>query len=293
MIALLSGGDHERVSEALQSAGAARLIQHQGGGAMILLKLGGSLITEKDQPETPRLGVIRRLAAEVFEARRRKPDLQLVIGHGSGSFGHHLASKYQTQAGAMSHQDWQGFADVWASANHLDRLVVDSLRQAGVPAMAFPPSASALADGGRLVEMAHEPIQLAVEHGLVPVVQGDVAFDRRQGSAILSTEQVLGALVEPLGAQTLLLAGLEPGVFADYPDNRDLRAELRADELEKVRLEGAAGEDVTGGMAAKVRTAFEILGDHPDLGILIFSAETPGSLRRALEGESIGTRLVL
>jgi len=259
---------------------------------MILLKLGGSLITEKGQPETPRLATIRRLAKEVFEARRSQPDLHLVIGHGSGSFGHHLASRHQTQKGAVSRQDWQGFADVWASANHLNRLVVDSLRQAGVPVMAFPPSASALTEGGQLIELAHEPIRRAVEHGLVPVVQGDVAFDRKQGSAIVSTEQVLGRLVEPLQADSLLLAGLEAGVFADFPDNRTLLAELRPDDVADIHLGGALGEDVTGGMAAKVNTAFDLLRDHPSLEIFIFSAETPDSLRSALVDGPHGTRLV-
>ncbi|MGA9193302.1 MAG: isopentenyl phosphate kinase [Anaerolineales bacterium] len=259
---------------------------------MILLKLGGSLITEKDQPETPRLGTIRRLAIEVFEARRSQPGLRLVIGHGSGSFGHHLASKHQTHKGAESRQDWQGFADVWASANHLNRLVVDALRQAGVPVIAFPPSASALTEGGRLVELAHEPIRLALDHGLVPVVQGDVAFDRKQGSAIVSTEQVLGALVEPLHADCLLLAGLDAGVFADYPDNRTLLSELKPEDVSGIRLRGASSEDVTGGMAAKVEKAFELLRDHPSLEIRIFSAETPNSLLRALVDKPGGTRLV-
>jgi isopentenyl phosphate kinase len=260
---------------------------------MILLKLGGSLITEKHHPETPRLSVIRRLAAEVFEARRTHPDLGLVIGHGSGSFGHHLAQRHRTHQGAKTAQDWQGFADVWASANHLNRLVVDALRQAGVPVMSLPPSASALADEGQLIELAHEPVRLAVEHGLVPVVQGDVAFDRSQGAAILSTEQVLGALAEPLGADSLLLAGLDPGVFADYPDNRNVLEELRPPDLARIPLGGARTEDVTGGMAAKVRTAFGILRSNPSLDVRIFSAESPGSLRRALEGEVEGTRLVL
>ncbi len=259
---------------------------------MILLKLGGSLITEKDLPETPRLAVMRRLATEVFEARRSRPDLRLVIGHGSGSFGHHMASKHQTQMGAKSPQDWHGFADVWASANHLNRLVIDSLRQAGVPAMAFPPSASAIAEGGRLMELAHEPILRAVDHGLVPVVHGDVVFDRVQGSAILSTEQVFAGLVEPLSADRLLLAGLEAGVFADFPANRTLLPELRPDDLGKIPLGGAPSEDVTGGMAAKVRTAFDVLEGHPHLAVFIFSAETPDALYSALVGEPHGTRLV-
>jgi isopentenyl phosphate kinase len=260
---------------------------------MILLKLGGSLITDKDQPETPRLTVLRRLADEIEHFRRGHPQARLVIGHGSGSFGHHLATRHQTQHGAHARRDWIGMAEVWASANHLNRLVVDALRQAGVPAVTFPPSASALTEAGVLVELAIEPIRRALEAGLVPVVQGDVAFDRQQGSSIVSTEQVLGLLAGSLGAQRLLLAGLDPGVYADLAARSQVLAELRPGDLERIQIEGAQAEDVTGGMRAKVEFAFEVLRKQPELEVRIFSAENQGDLSRALEGEALGTRLRL
>ena len=52
------------------------------------LKLGGSLITDKSRPQTARLDVLERLASEIAQAYHKHPDLSLVIGHGSGSFGH-------------------------------------------------------------------------------------------------------------------------------------------------------------------------------------------------------------
>jgi isopentenyl phosphate kinase len=55
---------------------------------LVFLKLGGSLITDKDTPRSPRRDVLARLAAEILYAHRQRPQMQLVIGHGSGSFGH-------------------------------------------------------------------------------------------------------------------------------------------------------------------------------------------------------------
>ena len=61
----------------------------------MLLKLGGSVITDKTQPFTARTDVIERLAREIKNALdERGDDLQLIIGHGAGSFGHPLAEKY-------------------------------------------------------------------------------------------------------------------------------------------------------------------------------------------------------
>ena len=53
---------------------------------VVLVKLGGSLITRKDRPDTARREVIARLAAEIAEAWPRVAG-SLVLGHGSGSFG--------------------------------------------------------------------------------------------------------------------------------------------------------------------------------------------------------------
>ena len=41
--------------------------------SFVFLKLGGSLITDKTRPHTPRLEVLRRLAGEVAAARQRFP----------------------------------------------------------------------------------------------------------------------------------------------------------------------------------------------------------------------------
>ncbi|MGH2605752.1 MAG: hypothetical protein ACRDG5_04105, partial [Anaerolineales bacterium] len=96
----------------------------------------------------------------------------------------------------------------------------------------------------------------------------------------------------PLRPTRLLLAGIEPGVFADFPQRSLPLAELAERDLDSVRLEGASETDVTGGMAAKVRDALGMIHALPDLEVHIFSGEDPGAVREALLGSSPGTRLV-
>ena len=67
-----------------------------GGAQLVFLKLGGSLITDKRLPETPRLDVIRQVAATIAACLHREPALRLLIGHGSGSFGHVYGRRYGT-----------------------------------------------------------------------------------------------------------------------------------------------------------------------------------------------------
>ena len=258
---------------------------------MILLKLGGSLITDKHRPETPRPRVLSRLVMEIAHAKREQPELKLVVGHGSGSFGHTVAARYRTHLGASNVADWLGFVAVWAAAQRLNRLVIDALIEVGFPAIAFPPSTSAIADDGIMVEMAIEPIKRALENSLLPVVYGDVAFDRARGASILSTEKVFAYLAKHLQPDRVLLAGHDPGVYADYPQSDEILPVVTEQDLLQINLEGAAAPDVTGGMMNKVQEAMALARTIPDLEVRIFSGEEPGTLTSALLGGSPGTRI--
>lgn len=257
------------------------------------LKLGGSLITVKDQPHTARREVIQRLAHEIARARRDLPGLQVVLGHGSGSFGHVPAQRYGTRHGVYTAEDWRGFIQVWHEAASLNRLVVEVLAEAGLPVMSFPPSASITTSGGRVMEWDTRRLQMALESGLLPVIFGDVAFDTQQGGTILSTEDLFVALAETLVPTRLLLAGLEPGVWADYPACTRLLEQVTPRNLPSLSpsLLGSEAVDVTGGMASKVALSLELAARVPDLEVRIFSGEQPGAVYQSLLGAALGTQV--
>jgi isopentenyl phosphate kinase len=255
------------------------------------LKLGGSLITEKARPHTLRVDVLARLAAEIATACRDDPELILLLGHGSGSFGHVPAQRYGTRQGVHTRQDWQGFVEVWREAAALNRLVIEALEAVGLPAVAFPPSAGVTAAGGRLAAWDVEPLRLALLNGLLPVVYGDVIFDTQQGGTIFSTEDLFAYLAVKFQPGSLLLAGLEAGVWADFPRCTRLVDVINPQNLVEVApgISGSAATDVTGGMASKVQQSLELVQHVPGLQVRIFSGEAAGNLQRALAGQAVGT----
>ncbi|MEA3340385.1 MAG: uridylate kinase, partial [Chloroflexota bacterium] len=87
--------------------------------SVIFIKLGGSLITDKTRAYTVRREVVARLAEEVHRALDAAPGLRLVIGHGSGSFGHWAAKPYGTRQGVSTPEQWRGYAEVAAAAARL------------------------------------------------------------------------------------------------------------------------------------------------------------------------------
>jgi isopentenyl phosphate kinase len=262
-------------------------------GRLVFLKLGGSLITVKDQPHTPRLEVITRLADEIAEARSQEAGLRILLGHGSGSFGHHAADRYHTRQGVKSMEEWQGFIEVWQQAAALNQLVMQALEKASLPALSFPPSAMINTRDGQISSWNLEPIRASLANGLLPVIYGDVVFDSELGGTIFSTEELFRYLAPRLQPSRLLFAGLEAGVWADYPGNTQLLAEITPASYPQVEagLKGSAATDVTGGMADKVRQIMAMVNEIPSLTATIFSGEAAGNVRRSLSGEVLGTRL--
>lgn len=249
----------------------------------VFLKLGGSLITEKSRPYTPRPEAIRRLAEEVREARAARPDLELVIGHGSGSFGHVAAAPYGTRQGVRTPQEWQGFAEVAAAAARLNRIVADLFLETGVPVLSLPPSASARCRDGQLVHWETAPIRDALAHGLVPLIYGDVALDEVRGGTIVSTEDLFGYLTPLLAPQRILLAARVAGVLDDQGKTIPVISPTNLPALRPL-LRAAREVDVTGGMASKVEQMAALVERYPLLSVEIFSGETPGNVSAALLG---------
>jgi len=265
---------------------------HQSTG-IVYLKLGGSLITDKTSAYTARHEDLARLATEVRQALDADPDLRLLIGHGSGSFGHWAAKPHGTRRGVKTRAQWRGYAEVAAAAARLNRIVTDAFLEAGVPVLSVPPSASARCHDQTLKYLNTRPIHTALAQGLVPLVYGDVALDNARGGTIISTEDIFLFLSDALRPARVLLMSDVPGVL-----DRDgkIIPRITPEELPTLRdtLAGSAGVDVTGGMAEKVMRMVEMLRRHPDTRVRIFSGKEPGLLTRVLLDATLraGTQIV-
>lgn len=267
------------------------------------VKLGGSIITDKNRPLTPRPVVIERLAHEIAAAHAAHPDRPLLLSHGSGSYGHVVGRRYRTREGvgrtvAGDAPGWRGFAETGHIAAQLNRLVMAALLRAGLPAISLAPSALVLCRDGAIVAIESRPILAALDRGLIPLVFGDVAFDETQGATIVSTEEVLAALVPVLHPGRLTLAGMVDGVFTADPARQPgaqpiarLTAAQTTDLADS--FGGSHGIDVTGGMASKLRTMAALLAGYPDLRIHLLSGELPGQLESHLRDPELSLGTIL
>ncbi|MFN8485515.1 MAG: isopentenyl phosphate kinase [Anaerolineae bacterium] len=262
--------------------------------ALVFLKLGGSLITNKRGEAALRPDVLAAVAAEIHEALSAEPALRLVLGHGSGSFGHVAAQRWRMLDGPPR---WQAYAEVGAAAARLNRHVADALLAADVPAVTLQPSASAVAENGRLVELALAPLQRLLGAGVAPLVYGDVAVDTARSYCIISTETIFSYLAARLAPTRIILAGQVDGVYSHDPlHDASARPLPRLtpsgwDDVAHT-LHGAAGVDVTGGMASKVRAMLDIVRAQPTVTVHLLSGLRANAIRDALLGQDTGGTLI-
>jgi isopentenyl phosphate kinase len=259
---------------------------------LIFIKLGGSLVTDKRLENTFREPVATRVAAEIAAALNPSPDLRLLVGHGSGSFGHVAAKRYGTMDGVRTPEQWRGFAEVATIASELNYLMAKTLQSAGVPVFRMQPSASASSEDGKIQHMALDPIRQALRHRLVPLVYGDVSHDSVRGGTIISTETIFFYLAQNLPIQSpdlnvdqILLLGEVDGVYDDSGTVIPQITPANFDAIESA-LGGSAGTDVTGGMETKVRDMLALVRALPHLTIRIMNGTTPGLLERTLLGRA-------
>ena len=259
---------------------------------LILVKLGGSLITDKSGQELPRLEEIKRLAREVHSARQ-DGNIQVVIGHGGGSFPHRPAHKYGTAYGFHGPESAVGISEVQHAASRLNRIVVRALIDADENAVSFSPSSFMLTSKGKPSKVFFEPMKIALAKSITPVPYGDVTFDEKQGCAIVSTEVVLEAVARKFKAKRIVIATNEDGVWRDYPKNTELVEEISSKNYAEIRkcLQGSQSTDVTGGMLSKVDTMLG-LAKKTKAEVIIINGQVPGRLRDAMLGKSVvGTRI--
>lgn len=263
---------------------------------LVFLKLGGSLITDKRMAETPRLDVIEQLAQEIAAAQQADSSLQLVIGHGSGSFGHVYGRKYGTREGVHDAAGWYGYAAVGDAAARLNRVVTAALLRAGIAAWSIQPGALIRCEDGCVVQGPEETVASALDRGLTPVVFGDVALDSVRGGTIVSTEEIFDRLTDALLPLRIVLAGEVDGIFTADPQidpHAQPIAEITPETLTAVAagLGSSHGVDVTGGMRAKVQQSLAMVSRHPGMEIVVCSGMEAAHVRRALTGAPVGTRI--
>ncbi|MGQ4555037.1 isopentenyl phosphate kinase [Halobellus sp. GM3] len=239
----------------------------------VVLKLGGSVVTDKETPETVDEETLAAVASTIAEADTTR----LALVHGGGSFGHPQAERHGVSVADGS----RDAAGVWAIHDAMRRLndaVIQQLHDAGVPAQPVHPFSVGARDADAALAFPLDSTAAMLAEGFVPVLHGDVITHAGAGATIISGDELVTRLAGGLDADSVGLCSTVPGVYDDdgrvIPEITDL-ADVDA------ALGGSEATDVTGGMAAKVRALLDLGAPAHVFG--------PDALEAFLAGENAGT----
>ena len=257
---------------------------------MLLVKLGGSVITVKSKYRTLRGPDLSRLAREL--AAGAGPDTVLV--HGAGSYGHILAAKHRLKEGAQDPDQLAAVAQVQRDVRALDLKVLDALLRARLRPAAIPPSLVMRYHDGRLASFDVGPFRDYLMRQLLPVSFGDIVMDTKRRFSIASGDDVILELAKLFRPDRVLFVADVDGVYTADP-KRDKNATrldvVDATSIEKIALTSEAGQDVTGGLRGKLERMLTIAKHARDVRIINGLAR--GRLDSAVKGQDVvGTRVV-
>ena len=236
-----------------------------------VVKLGGSLITEKSKPYTLRSQALDEAVGAVAEAYSR--GRRIVLVHGGGSFGHYEVDRIVREKGILYATD---AARVQHAMLKLAKEVIGRLLAAGVPASLHPPHTLCSSWPG---ECFLQPIMRDLSLGLVPVTYGDAIPGHNDDVIIVSGDDLALSIATYLGRETCIIYVIDKAGIIGR-DGRVLSEVSPRSELMKVE---SGGFDVTGGIEKKLSTAFEAA--RRGLRVVVTSVE--GMRRIIVEGKPL------
>jgi isopentenyl phosphate kinase len=256
-----------------------------------ILKIGGSVITDKSEELKARTGVIDRLTSEIKKAETGN----LIIVHGGGSFGHPAAQRYKIKDGLRDDSQKIGFCETHHVMTMLNGLLMDALIWHDVPAVSITPSSIMITKNGRIQSLEEAPLGKLLEMGFLPVTYGDAVLDTELGFTILSGDQLVSTLAIRLGAERIIMGADVDGVF-----DADPKIEQNARMLEHLTLRGvkdlpgkigrSTAVDVTGGMFSKIVELLPAV--ECGIPVKIVNATEPDHVYAALRGEKVKGTLI-
>jgi isopentenyl phosphate kinase len=251
-----------------------------------VLKIGGSVITDKNGELAARTEVINRLAEEIAKANVKN----LIIVHGGGSFGHPTAQKYGIKDGLKDDQQKVGFAETHHVMTVLNGLVMDALVWHNVPAVSLAPSCCVVTENGRIKNFEDTILKTLLKMGFTPVLYGDATLDEKLGFTILSGDQIVSHLARKFNAHKIVIGVDVDGLYDADPKatkNAKLYAHLTLRELKEMqgKLGRSAVADVTGGMLGKVTELIPAIEEG--IPVTIVNATKANHVYRALIGEKV------
>jgi isopentenyl phosphate kinase len=263
---------------------------------IILLKLGGSLLTDKDKPFSIRKDVVKSAIQQIIDANK-----QLILIHGGGSFGHPLAREYSISAGINSSIPHQilGLTKTHQSMNNFNSYLIDLFLEKKYPALSIQASSIFIKDSSKISTQSIDIIETALDLNILPILYGDIILDKQGSFSIISGDQIIIELCENLKKYQIskvIFVMETDGIFIKDEDPKQksikLATKLYLGDLENLNLADLGQKiDVTGGIQGKINSIKEIC--KYNIPVQLINGLKEGHIYKSLKNEKINCTNIL
>ncbi len=206
---------------------------------MLLIKFGGSVISDKKSYKNFREDVVRKIVKVL-------PKKELIIVHGAGSFGHILADEYHITGGF---EEWKriGFAKIERDMLELNTMLVNLFVEEEVPVVSMPPHAFMIMGESYDLKI----FDYLIRYGFVPLSYGDAVFDKNKGVNIYSGDLLMLELAKRYKPEKTIFLTDVDGIYTKPPEEKGAKIIKKFSRSENAET-AISVTDVTGGMDLKI-----------------------------------------
>ena len=223
---------------------------------IILLKLGGSLLTDKNKPFSIREEVVKSAIRQIIEANKK-----IILIHGGGSFGHPLAKKYSISKGLDKTIPNQilGVAKTHQSMNKFNTYLVNYFLEQNYPVLSIQASSIFIKDSEIISTKSLDIIETALDLNIMPILYGDIILDKQGSFSIISGDHIIFSLCQNLSTykvSKVVFAMESDGLYVvddTNSENCKLITDCYSNDLDSLELADLGQKiDVTGGIKGKL-----------------------------------------
>jgi isopentenyl phosphate kinase len=253
---------------------------------MYIIKLGGSVITDKSKESFFKKEVMNNLSKEIKKANKK-----CIIIHGAGSFGHILAKKYKLNEGLYDNNQLKGFSNTIQMVQVLNTLVLESLNLYDNHTVSISPHNILKLKNHEIYKMNFDIFSEYLKKNIIPVTFGDVVLDEKLGISICSGDLLAFELARHFKPEKVIFIIDEDGLYTSNPKdnkNAELLTKINLEDLNNLSTPLNNHADVTKGMEGKINMIQKIV----NLGIdtILLNGNKPERLYGAIaENKIIGT----
>ena len=248
---------------------------------MFIIKLGGSVITDKTKPNQFKPHIVTQLAQEIKEAKQ-----PLILIHGAGSFGHILAKQHKLNQGFKKETQRIGFAQTHAQVQQLNNLILTIFHDQQLPIISLPPHALLQLNNHKPYKFETKIFHSYLHQGFIPITFGDVVLDKVLGFSICSGDLLLQLLTQQFKPTKTIFVIDEDGLYTENPKQNPkakLIEKTTIKELEKLKTTKNHHADVTKGMEGKLQTIQNVA--HMGIDTILVNGNIEKRLYNILTGK--------